>query len=347
MDIYSVFKSIAFKQDPEFIHDLALKFAHHTPSSAKLFAQEITKDLSLSVNNLTWKTPIGLAAGFDKNAYCIDFFDNLGFGAIEVGTITKLAQKGNPKPRIFRHENIKSIQNAMGFPNKGSQVIFDNLIKRNSKLCIGSNIGKNKRTETDKTPKEYASLYERFAPVSDYITINISSPNTPGLRSFQKKELLSPILKAIHEERRKCSKPTFIKIAPDLELEEVKLICELSKEYLFSGIIATNTTTQHEFGKGGLSGDFIKPIAQKLRFQVCDILRETPNQTIIGVGGISTYQEIKDFWKAGGSFVQIYSALIYQGPQLLNSIYSEMCKDIQKNELNNLQDLYQNIKEID
>ena len=340
MNYYSVFKTLAFNLDPEFVHDLSISTGHRLPAIAKFFTQTNKNDLSLSVNNLKWKTPIGLAAGFDKNAKCIPFFQNLGFGAIEVGTITKVMQKGNPKPRVFRIPELKSLRNAMGFPNLGSQEIFNNIINSPKAHCLGCNIGKNKWTNEKQTPEEYAYLYEMFSPVSDYITINISSPNTPGLRNFQKKELLSPILEAVHDKRVVCDKPIFIKIAPDLDIADIEMLCELVKEFNFEGVIATNTTTQHNYGLGGLSGDYIKPYSLDIRNKVCETLRETKDKTIIGVGGISTYEEIKDFWIKGGSFVQIYTSLIYYGPKLLENIYRDMELDVKEKQLSNVQELY-------
>lgn len=347
MNFYSAFKSFAFTQDPEFIHDLSLNIATKLPLIADLFTSTIKINTSLKINNLEWQSPIGLAAGFDKNARCIPFFQKLGFGSVEVGTVTKLPQKGNEKPRVFRIEEIDSIRNSMGFPNLGSQKIFHNLVNSNHSLPVGVNIGKNKLTDLVKTPEEYSYLYELFSPVCDYIAINISSPNTPGLRDFQQKQRLSPILEAIKEKEANCKRPIFIKISPDISLEDVKMLCELTKEFNLEGIIATNTTSNHKFNNGGLSGKYIKPYSQQIRQSICESLRETPDKTVIGVGGIDSYKEIKEFWRAGGGFVQIYTALIYKGPQLLNKIYNEMNKDIIKHDLSSVQDLYLNIKEID
>ena len=349
MKIYSVFKHLAFKLDPEFIHDVTINSAHMLPFASKLFNSRVTEQkYQLKKGALNWSFPVGLAAGFDKNALAINFFENLGFGAVEIGTITKEAQLGNPKPRIFRHPNIKSIQNAMGFPNQGSTKILENLKKSShQKICIGANIGKNKKTSEAMTPEEYAYLYSMFAPYSDYLIVNISSPNTPGLRNFQKKELLLPILKELKTAQEKNSKPIFIKIAPDLEVENLKMICELAKELSFSGIVATNTTIQHEFGTGGLSGEYIKPYAKMIRMKTCEFLKEDPSQTIIGVGGIDCYQDIKDFWKQGGSFTQVYTGLIYHGPELLQQIKQALDLDMKKNNFSTVQELHKNIKEID
>ena len=346
---YSVFKALAFKLDPEFIHDLTINTAHFSPLMSELFnPPKIDERYQLKLGEMTWRFPVGVAAGFDKNARAISFFERLGFGAIEVGTVTKKPQIGNPKPRIHRHSEINSIQNAMGFPNEGSERILKNLLStKNQKLSVGVNIGKNKDTTEQDTPAEYAYLYQMFAPHCDYLVINISSPNTPGLRNFQKKELLSPILEAIKEVHSKVSKPIFIKIAPDLNDDEIKMICELSKEFQFNGIIATNTTTQHHFGKGGLSGQYIKPYSQKVRQKVCQYLKEDPSQQVIGVGGIDSYDEIKEFWKQGGGFVQVYTGFIYKGPQLLKDISQGILRDMEKYQFSNLQQMYQNIQRVE
>ena len=254
MNIYSVIKPIAFKLDPEKIHDMII-YAGAKNSKIGLLPGVFNnnENLSLKINDLTWKSPVGLAAGFDKNAQALDFFSNIGFGAIEAGTITKLPQIGNDKPRIWRHPHINSIQNAMGFPNQGADQILKNIKKRkNKQTTLGINIGKNKQTSELDTPSEYAYLYEKFAPFADYLVINISSPNTPGLRSFQKKELLSPILEAATEERLKRPRPLFLKISPDMDIHDIDTICELAKEFKLSGIIATNTTADHSLGTGGM-----------------------------------------------------------------------------------------------
>jgi dihydroorotate dehydrogenase len=348
MNFYSVFKHLAFKLDPEQVHNVSLGLLSKAPIFSEFFPLIRTDSrLKLTCNNLTWNFPVGVAAGFDKNAEAIKFFESVGFGALEVGTITKAPQVGNEKPRVFRHTEIDSIRNAMGFPNAGADKIFERVAKTKTKgMLIGSNLGKNKDTTEANTPEEYAYLYEQFAPVSDYLVINISSPNTKGLRSFQKKDLLKPILEAVNEKRNILSKPIFIKIAPDLEFNDLKMICELSKEMGFSGIIATNTTIQHDFGKGGVSGSYIKDISRKIRSQLCEVLAEDKSQTLIGVGGIDSYAEIKEFWKQGGDFTQLYTSFIYKGPQMIVDFQKDMLADIEKYQFKNLQEMKDNIGQV-
>ncbi len=342
MNTYSVFKHLAFRLDPEFTHDSTLKIANTSPWLASFFnATKPNEKLELKTPVLTFPFPVGVAAGFDKNAIAIPFFEKLGFGALEVGTVTKKPQIGNPKPRISRHPSINSLQNAMGFPNSGADKIFKNMTENlPKKMKLGTNIGKNKDTSELETPNDYLYLYKKFAPISDYMAINISSPNTPGLRSFQKKDKLKPIVEAISSGQKESKKkPTFLKIAPDLEESEIRMICELAKEFSLDGIIATNTTIQHNFGAGGVSGDYIKPYSQKARKIACDVLREDPTQTVIGVGGISSYNEIKQFWKQGGLFTQIYTSFIYHGPNLLKEIEKSILGDLSRLGLENLDQL--------
>lgn len=343
MNFYSVFKHVAFKIDPEFVHDMSIHSGHLAPRVVDLFSPlKPNSRYEFKSGELTWSFPVGLAAGFDKNAMAINFFKRFGLGAVEVGTVTKLPQKGNEKPRIFRHSKIKSLQNSMGFPNMGSHEILKN-IQENHKndICLGVNIGKNKNTSEQDTPEEYAYLYQQFVDVSDYLVVNISSPNTPGLRSFQKKDKLQPILGAIKEQQKVKYKPVFIKIAPDLNDDDLKMICELSKENDFSGIIATNTTIQHDYGVGGLSGAYIKQYAKAIRNKTCEYLHEDPKQIVIGVGGIDCYQDIQEFWRAGGSFVQVYTPIIYEGPELLKKIAKDLDADMKKHDVSSVQDLHQ------
>lgn len=337
---YQVLKNVLFKFDPESVHHLAINAI-----SKGLYPKNLTRnssniDTSLSHNHLKWSFPVGLAAGFDKNAIAIKGLYNIGFGSIEVGTITVKAQLGNPRPRIFRHPQIESVRNAMGFPNDGLEKCIQNILKTNIELFpIGINIGKNKDTSIEKTPQEYAFLYEKLAPYAQYIVINISSPNTPGLRSFQKLESITPIIEAVKEKQKNYYCPVFIKISPDMCLEDIKDLCELSKKESLAGIIATNTSIQHNFGIGGLSGKHIKAVSLKTRKIVCESLREDPKQTIIGVGGIDSYEDIKSFWSLGGHFCQIYTSFIYHGPQVLQKIQEQLIDDCEKYKVNNAQEL--------
>lgn len=345
MDTYSLFKKIAFNADPEKVHEMAMKVFSSSPNLATIIGSKIPKDiLSYSDGHMQWDSPIGLAAGFDKNAEAIDFFSKLGFGAVEVGTVTPIEQVGNPRPRIWRYPEIESLRNAMGFPNHGAEQILKNINQAKSKSCLGVNIGKNKETSREDTPNEYAKLYEKFAPVADYIVINISSPNTPGLRDLQTKEAFSEICLAVNEKRAKNKKPLYLKISPDLADESIYEMVDLVKEYSLSGIIATNTTIQHQYGNGGLSGKYLEKISSDLRNKVCQAAKEVNNLSVIGVGGISSLDQIIDFWKQGGDFVQIYSSFIFHGPKILKQINNDLVALLNKYQVKNLQDLIRYFK---
>ena len=338
MNLFSIFKTFAFKTDPERIHDLSINSFSNFPQISSLLPHAINdKKFSLSDNHMTWSYPVGLAAGFDKNAKALEYFARVGFGSLEIGTVTKEPQVGNPKPRIWRDPETRSIRNAMGFPNEGSQKILARVEKRNITTPVGVNIGKNKETSISDTPQEYAYLYEMFAKTADYLVINISSPNTPGLRDLQTKESFRDICQAVAEKRNILSKPLYLKISPDLNHGDIKDLVELSKEYNLSGIIATNTTIQHSFDKGGVSGGAIKTISQQIRKTVCEMTRETPNLSVIGVGGIDSFSEINDFWKQGGSFVQLYSSFIFHGPALLRTIQNDMNEFLNSTDHKNVQ----------
>ncbi|MEX1099234.1 MAG: quinone-dependent dihydroorotate dehydrogenase, partial [Bacteriovoracaceae bacterium] len=300
--------------EPENIHDLSVQLFHQKPWLSSFLPRVKGGDkYSLSDGHMSWDFPVGLAAGFDKNALALDFLSRLGFGAIEAGTVTPKPQVGNPKPRIQRIVKEESLLNSMGFPNQGQIKIMKNIQETVwARTCkLGVNLGKNKLTTDKKTPEDYAVLYEAFAPLADYLVINISSPNTPGLRALQSKEGFKAICEAVEEKRKQSYKPLYLKIAPELEESDLKDLVELTKEFGFSGIVATNTSVSHQRGKGGLSGKSISEQARLAREKVLEMTRETPSLSVIGAGGISCFQDIMDFWKKGGSFVQIYTAFIY------------------------------------
>ena len=257
MAFYSLLKTLLFQFDPEQIHDFSIRQMSRFPQAAETLPKvKPDKKYQLSDGHMTWSFPIGLAAGFDKNAKAVDFLSRLGFGAIEVGTITPRPQAGNPRPRIQRLATNQSLINAMGFPNEGSDKIRTRLnsLRLKSPALLGANLGKNKETSPQKTPEDYAFLYEVFAPVTDYLVINISSPNTPGLRALQSKEGFRSICEAVEEKRRALQRPLYLKIAPELDQKDLRDLIELCKEFELSGIIATNTSLKHQHGAGGLSG---------------------------------------------------------------------------------------------
>jgi len=325
MNIYPLFKKIAFTLDAEKAHHLSIQTLAKFPGLSARCVENYSykKNLSQTLKcGLTFPYPIALAAGLDKNAECINFFNKLAFGAIEVGTVTPLAQKGNDKPRLFRLKSDESLLNRMGFNNDGMETVYQNIVNSNkSSAPLGVNLGKNKITSEENAPQDYRVLYKKFAPVADYLVVNVSSPNTPGLRDLQKVDSLKKIFDALKEERINCHKPLFIKISPDMDLDDARDIVDLALEYKLAGIIATNTTIRPDIGLGGVSGRLIKDKAQIMRNYVLGLTKNT-NLDVIGVGGVDSFEDLKDFWNHGGQVMQIYTSFIYQGPSVLNNIYS-------------------------
>lgn len=284
---------------------------------------------------ITFPNRIGLAAGFDKNARYLRVMQALGFGHVEIGTVTPKPQAGNDKPRLFRLVKDEAIINRMGFNNDGVQVIAERLKKRPKGLIVGGNIGKNKLTPNESAVEDYKICFTALYPYVDYFTVNVSSPNTPGLRELQDKGPLKEILDALTEIRKQAVHkggkrlPVLLKIAPDLNDNQLNDIVELCRETEIDGLVATNTTigrenlktpkeTVEKIGAGGLSGKPVKAISDHVLGYLCQALRgEKP---VIGVGGIHSEDNAADKLKAGAGLVQIYSGFIYEGPGLVKAI---------------------------
>ncbi len=345
--MYSLIRFFLFKMDAEKAHHLTLKimaFAIKIPGIKmllnKLFALD-DKRLERTVFGITFKNPIGLAAGLDKNAQCIDGLSALGFGHIEIGTVTPLAQPGNDQPRLFRIIPDEAIINRMGFNNDGLQTVGSNIVSSkqfkqknkegNSRTIIGGNIGKNKLTPNENAVDDYLKCFEALYEYVDYFVVNVSSPNTPDLRALQEKEPLKKILFALQEKNNQQvkRKPVLLKIAPDLSNEQLDDILEVVSATKTDGIIATNTTLSRDglsisadvitaIGAGGLSG---KPLTQKSTEIIRYLAKQTNgNLPIIAVGGIMTAQNALDKLEAGACLVQLYSGFIYEGPRLIKQI---------------------------
>jgi dihydroorotate dehydrogenase len=327
--LYPMFKNVAFKLDAEIAHELTLKSMHllgpwvnNTPTDPRF---------KLEAMGLNFKGPIGLAAGLDKNATAINFLTYLPFSFVEVGTVTPFPQEGNPRPRLFRYIGEESLRNCMGFNNAGAEAILKNIQNsdRREKI-LGVNLGKNKITPNDQAFNDYAILYEKFAPHCDYLVINVSSPNTPGLRDLLQDQGLRDIFKAVTEKREKFYRPLLVKVSPDMNHQELASVVNLVKEYELSGIIATNTTIMPERGAGGVSGKLLFEKARSTRKFLLDQLKETPEIELIGVGGFSSYEDCLDFWKMGGRLIQLYSAFVFQGPKILHDIEKKLAEDMTK-----------------
>jgi len=340
--MYFLIKPILFQFDPEKVHHFVtagLKRFNRFPGGAALgralWDFEDTR-LEKEVFGLKFRNPVGLAAGFDKNAEMIGEMANLGFGFVEVGTVTPLPQPGNPEPRMFRLPADSGLINRMGFNNHGVDVVAERIaaFRRNAKpyhkgLIIGGNIGKNKVTPNEDAVSDYIKCFDRLFDVVDYFVVNVSSPNTPGLRALQVKEPLMQLLKTLQQRNLKngISRPILLKIAPDLTNEQLDDIVEIVQQTGIAGIIATNTTINRDGlvskaelknETGGLSG---KPLTKRST-EVIGYLTKKSNGSfpIIGVGGIHSPEDAIEKINAGASLVQLYTGFIYEGPGLIKRI---------------------------
>ncbi|WP_096909973.1 quinone-dependent dihydroorotate dehydrogenase [Halobacteriovorax marinus] len=347
--LYDFFKFMAFKMDAEKAHELSIGALSNFPRTmADSFGGDL-EDLEkyrVDLNSMSWCFPVGLAAGLDKNASAINFFSRIPFGAVEVGTVTPLPQAGNPRPRLFRYIEEESLRNCMGFNNKGSEKVLKNILSSDKgNKVLGVNLGKNKDTSAENAPSDYVKLYNSFKDHCDYLVINVSSPNTPGLRDLQRHESMREIFEALKEERTNCKTPLFIKISPDLPLESIEGIFSLASEYSLSGVIATNTTIMEERGNGGVSGKLLTQRAKLVRERCLSVNAEFPELDFIGVGGISSFDDVWDYWKKGGVACQIYSSFIFQGPQVLHDIREGIDRKLIQNEVLTLSELLNNISD--
>jgi len=333
--VYNFFlKPILFLFSPETAHKIAMKSftSMRKVGLGGIFSSKDNNRLEKSFFGLTFKNPIGIAAGFDKNGDYIENLDKMGFGFVEVGTVTPVPQIGNPKPRLFRIPEDEALINRMGFNNLGVDYLVENLKKlQNKNIIIGGNIGKNKNTPNEKAIDDYEICFQKLFPYVDYFVVNISSPNTPNLRALQDKkpltELLTHLQKLNHSHPK--PKPILLKIAPDLSDEQLDDIIEIVQQTDLAGIIATNTTISREnlktddrkiqsIGNGGLSG---KPLKQRSTEVVRYIHTKTNGKlTIIGVGGISSPEDAVEKIEAGASLIQIFSGFIFEGPTLVERI---------------------------
>jgi dihydroorotate dehydrogenase len=327
--LYPYFKNIVFRFDPEKVHELTIKSMHKSGPFLKTKSDEF--DFKVKSMGLHFKSPVGLAAGLDKNGEAIDFLTWLPFGFIEIGTITPRPQEGNDLPRLFRYPEIESLRNRMGFNNLGADLILKHLKKANRRgKIIGANLGKNKLTKNEEAHLDYAYLYRQFVDESDYLVINVSSPNTPGLRDLLNESGLKEIFEATSIERAKKSKPLLVKVSPDMTFEQLDSVVDLVLKYKLTGIIATNTTIDKSFGEGGMSGKILFEKARATREHLLKKCIDHPEIELIGVGGFSSFSEIKDYWIKGGKLVQLYSSFIFKGPLILDEIEKELKLDFLK-----------------
>jgi len=333
MKLYSILRPLLFRLDPETGHNISLKtlqISYQLGLNTWLFTPPPAQPCKIM--GLNFPNRVGLAAGLDKNGDYIDALAALGFGFIEAGTVTPRPQPGNPPPRLFRIPEAQAIINRMGFNNKGVDYLIAQVKKAGFGGILGINIGKNFDTPMEKATNDYLFCMRKVYPHAGYIALNISSPNTPGLRDLQKKDSFNNLLEPLKEEQAQLESqygryvPMAVKIAPDLEPDEINLIAEALIEHSIDAVIATNTTLNHEQVKqlphgqetGGLSGAPLRHQSTQVIEQLSRILDS--RLPIIGVGGIMNSTDAQEKISAGASLVQIYSGLIYSGPALIRNI---------------------------
>lgn len=349
--MYHLLRDILFRFDPEAVHYFSMNNLQRLCSTS--FGKKIISDnfcfnhpnLEKKVFGLTLKNPVGLGAGFDKNALYLNELEALGFGFVEIGTVTPKPQAGNDKPRLFRLPKDKALINRMGFNNDGVSVVRGRLEKWNNRqlstancqLIVGGNIGKNKLTPNEVAWKDYEICFTELFDYVDYFVVNVSSPNTPGLRELQEKASLQKILSHLQNinQGKAKPKPLLLKIAPDLTQQQLDDIVDLSFEVNLAGLVAANTTISREnlqttmqeinnIGAGGLSG---KPLQQRSTEVITYLSRQTNGKIpIIASGGIFTGQDAKEKLNAGASLVQVWTGFVYEGPSIVKKICKELVK---------------------
>lgn len=336
----SIIRPILFNISPETAHEFgieALKIGLSTKLAQNLIAKRFVSNETfgkLPRFGLAFKNPLGIAAGFDKNGVVVNQLAALGFGFVEVGTVTFQPQKGNPKPRMFRLPNDNALINRLGFNNEGTAKVVERLKKIKPNCVLGVNIGKNKDVPNEEATENYLKSFDLGHKVADYIAVNVSSPNTPNLRELQKAENLEELLSELQRRNRELSaKPLLVKIAPDLNEGEIEAIVEIALQLDFAGIIATNTTISRENLKtktdetGGLSG---KPLQEKSNEVISKIYKHSKGKLpIIGVGGIFTAEDAFEKIAAGACLLQAYTGFVYQGLTFARDVNFGLAKILQ------------------
>jgi dihydroorotate dehydrogenase len=349
--MYSLVKPALFRLDPETAHNVTFSIIQALGPMAR-FGASLTYGkpdarLETELAGMPLPGPIGLAAGLDKNGVLPRFWPTLGFGFVELGTVTALPQSGNPKPRLFRFPEHQALVNRMGFNNWGSESLARRLATlregdTDGLVPIGVNIGKSKVTELEKAVGDYATSAERVAGHCDYVVVNVSSPNTPGLRKLQDPEFLKDILAAVNQ---KLSVPVFVKLSPDLTSEALREAVGVAESVKVAGIIATNTTIEHGpvagVGAGGMSGALLG----QRSLDVIGKLAEMTELPIVGVGGIGTVEGVLAALAAGAQVVQLYSALIFGGPGLISELNRGIVAEMDRRGISNINELRAALRE--
>lgn len=341
--VYDLIKPLVFRLDAEQAHYLTMgllqTLADIPPAHDLLHKLWSGKDSGLSTTafGLTFSNPVGLAAGFDKDARFIRELALLGFGFIEIGTVTPRPQAGNPKPRLFRLPEDQALINRMGFNNDGVDAVVSRLERliRPEGLIIGGNIGKNKDTANDRAVDDYLVCLRKLKPLVDYFVVNVSSPNTPGLRELQDKEPLRELMMRLQDDNQRggTPRPLLLKIAPDLQESQLNDILDIAMEARLSGLVATNTTIERqplvtpptewaEIGAGGLSG---RPLRERSTSILSYLYKHCPSSlSLVGVGGIDSPDAARERLEQGARLIQLYSGLIFAGPTLVKSIKEDL-----------------------
>ena len=342
--MFSILRPFLFSLDPETAHDLAIKSLKFNYLPSKMFEVEDEQILNTELLGKNFPNPIGLAAGFDKSAEVYNSLLRFGFGFVEVGTVTPLKQFGNSKPRIFRLEEDGALINRLGFNNDGIEIIKKRIKSKKKKGVLGINIGPNKNTKDQKN--DFCLGLKNFFDIADYITINISSPNTEGLRDFHDQEKLKDLLLALNKikNENKINIPLLLKISPDIVDNHISEIADVAIKNDISGIILTNTTNSNRdklmnnFKKeeGGLSG---KPLQQISTDMIKKFYKQLNGKIpIIGVGGVNSGKSAYEKITAGASLLQLYTGLVYKGPLLVKNIKKELIQILKSEGLNNIKD---------
>ncbi len=346
--MYRLFiRPLLFLMPPETAHHFTfrlLQFLYALPGIPFLFKKVFHyhhPTLEKQLFGLRFPNPVGLAAGFDKDAKLLGPLSSMGFGFIEIGTVTPVAQPGNPQPRLFRLPEDKALVNRMGFNNQGVDAAAVRLKNAGADCIIGGNIGKNKSTPNQEAYRDYLLCFDSLYPLVDYFVVNVSSPNTPGLRALQEKGPLTDLIQRLQQvnEKKPVKKPILLKIAPDLTNSQLDDIIDITRQTGIEGIVATNTTIERKglhtskqeieaIGMGGLSG---KPLKQRSTDVIRYLHRQSSGKIpIIGVGGIEDFNDVREKLEAGASLVQVYTGFIYRGPSMVRKINKKLARQFSK-----------------
>jgi dihydroorotate dehydrogenase len=331
----SVVRPLAFRFDPEWVHERAMAMI----ALGILRAPTVLDSrLQQTLFGVDFPHPLGLAAGFDKNALAVDYWDRLGFGHVEVGTVTHLAQPGNPRPRLFRLPDSKALINRMGFNNEGAAAVARRLASATPAIPVGVNLGKSRAVGVENAVEDYAASFRLLGSLGDWVTVNVSSPNTPGLRSLQEKAPLRDLLMTLRS--MEASTPLFVKVSPDLELSALDDVLEVATAAGLTGIVATNTTLSREGVQseeaGGLSG---APLLARSNEVLRHLAQARTGMVLIAAGGVFCAEDLYEKIALGAHLVQVYTGWVYRGPGMVAASLSGLLARMEREGLSSLAEL--------